>query len=190
MNELRQFFLGDEISPEVPDSGKKAGAYSFHVPGRISMRVAQCFAAFSWVGLSLGLSIGRGGCPDHAYRAYLCPGVWITRWSVLRASKKMVQYRYPTVLFVSLVGLMTLLATGLAIEAGIWAGAYRFLGALPDYRSAMLYSLNAMTSYGHTDLRLDDTGSSWVRWKRLTDGSYSASARPFCSRLSRKPSPL
>jgi hypothetical protein len=34
--------------------------------------------------------------------------------------------------------------------------AYRFLGALPDYRSAMLYSLNAMTSYGHTDLRLDE----------------------------------
>src|SRR5215467_7011154 len=42
------------------------------------------------------------------------------------------------------------------LEAAIWAGAYRFIGALPDNRSAMLYSLEAMTSYGHTILRLED----------------------------------
>ena len=40
------------------------------------------------------------------------------------------------------------------IEGFIWAGAYRFLGALPDTKSAMLYSLNAMTSYGHANLYL------------------------------------
>jgi hypothetical protein len=44
----------------------------------------------------------------------------------------------------------------IGIEAGLWAVAYRFLGALPDNRSAMLYSLNAMTSYGHIDLHLED----------------------------------
>jgi hypothetical protein len=59
--------------------------------------------------------------------------------------------------FVTVIGLTTLLATSLhGIEVAIWAVAYRFVGALPDNRSAMLYSLNAMTSYGHTNLRLDD----------------------------------
>jgi hypothetical protein len=55
------------------------------------------------------------------------------------------------------MGATTLLATSLrAIEAVIWAIAYRVLGALPDSKSAMLYSLNAMTSYGHTNLSLGD----------------------------------
>ena len=39
-------------------------------------------------------------------------------------------------------------------EGVIWAGAYRLLGALPDDRSAMLFSLNALTSYGHANLQL------------------------------------
>jgi hypothetical protein len=48
-----------------------------------------------------------------------------------------------------------LLATILhGTEVALWAGAYRFLGALPDNRSAMLYSLGAMTSYGHANLFL------------------------------------
>jgi hypothetical protein len=41
-----------------------------------------------------------------------------------------------------------------AIEGAAWAGAYRLLGALNDNKSAMLYSLNAMTSYGHENLQL------------------------------------
>lgn len=40
------------------------------------------------------------------------------------------------------------------LECFIWAGAYRFLGALGDSKSAILYSLNAMTSYGHENLNL------------------------------------
>jgi len=36
-----------------------------------------------------------------------------------------------------------------AIEAAIWAGVYQALGALPDSKSALLYSLSAMTTYGH-----------------------------------------
>jgi hypothetical protein len=39
-------------------------------------------------------------------------------------------------------------------EGAIWATAYRLLGALPDRKSAMLYSLNAMTTYGHANLYL------------------------------------
>jgi hypothetical protein len=42
-----------------------------------------------------------------------------------------------------------------AFEAEVWAFAYVALNALPDWRSATLYSLNAMTSYGHADLHLD-----------------------------------
>ncbi len=42
----------------------------------------------------------------------------------------------------------------LAIEAATWAAAYRLLGALPDNKLAMLYSLSALTSYGHANLFL------------------------------------
>jgi hypothetical protein len=40
------------------------------------------------------------------------------------------------------------------IEGIIWATAYRLLGASMDNKSAMLYSLNALTSYGHEELHL------------------------------------
>ena len=43
-----------------------------------------------------------------------------------------------------------------AIEAGIWAAAYQLLGALPDAETAMLYSLSAITTYGHSQLFLSD----------------------------------
>jgi hypothetical protein len=52
-----------------------------------------------------------------------------------------------------LMGVTTLLTTTLhGIEAAIWTTAYRLLGALPDTKSAMLYSLGAMTTYGHAGL--------------------------------------
>jgi hypothetical protein len=58
-------------------------------------------------------------------------------------------------IFVSAMGITALLAILLlAFEATLWAAAYRRLGALPDGRSAMLYSLNAFTAYGHTELVL------------------------------------
>ena len=40
------------------------------------------------------------------------------------------------------------------LEGLIWATAYRLLGAATDNKSAMLYSLNALTSYGHEELHL------------------------------------
>jgi hypothetical protein len=39
-------------------------------------------------------------------------------------------------------------------EALGWAMLYAHLGALPDYRSAILYSLNAFTAYGHESMLL------------------------------------
>jgi hypothetical protein len=59
--------------------------------------------------------------------------------------------------FSMLMGVATLFAIGLAaLEAGIWAGVYLALGALPNGKLALLYSLNAMTSYGHEHIDLAD----------------------------------
>ena len=59
--------------------------------------------------------------------------------------------------FVLGMSVTVLIATALhAIEGGLWAATYRILGALPDNKAAMLYSLSAMTSYGHANLFLAD----------------------------------
>jgi hypothetical protein len=76
---------------------------------------------------------------------------------VARISGRALERRHPTAAFVMVLGATTLLATCLhALEAGMWAEAYRLLDALPDARSSMLYSLNAITSYGHSSLMLED----------------------------------
>jgi hypothetical protein len=60
------------------------------------------------------------------------------------------------VAFVVIIGSTALLATVLhGIEGVIWAVAYLLVGALPDYSSALLYSLSAITSYGHANLVLE-----------------------------------
>jgi hypothetical protein len=57
--------------------------------------------------------------------------------------------------FVLVMGLATLLVTVLlSFEVTLWAAAYRSLGAMSDGRAAMLFSLNAFTAYGHTELHL------------------------------------
>jgi hypothetical protein len=70
-----------------------------------------------------------------------------------------VNRRHYAASFVVVMGAAALAVTILhAFEATVWAAAYRLLGALPDNRSAMLYSLSAMTSYGHAPIFLD---SDW-----------------------------
>ena len=82
--------------------------------------------------------------------------------TVFRVSKSQQESRHPTLMFVLVVGTTTLLATSMhALEAGIWAMAYRVLDALPDNKSAMLYSLNAITSYGHVNIDLES------RWQLM-----------------------
>ena len=76
---------------------------------------------------------------------------------VRRISDRVSERRHPAAAFVVVVGATTLVATCLhALETGIWAAAYRLLDALPDDRSAMLYSLSAITSYGHASLELKE----------------------------------
>jgi len=74
----------------------------------------------------------------------------------------MTERYHPMLVFAGVMGTTTLLATSLhALEAGIWAASYRYLGALPDFKSAMLFSLNAITSYGHESLFLES------RWQLM-----------------------
>jgi hypothetical protein len=80
----------------------------------------------------------------------------------VRRLSNMSERRHPMLVFAEVMGIATLFATTLhAAEAGIWAAAYRLVGALPDYKSAMLYSLNAITCYGHESLMLES------RWQLM-----------------------
>ena len=64
--------------------------------------------------------------------------------------------RLPETRSVMIMGGCALSATILhGFEAAIWASAFTLLNALPDRKSAMLYSLSAMTTYGHVDIHLE-----------------------------------
>ena len=47
------------------------------------------------------------------------------------------------------------------LEAAAWAILYIWVGAIPDVPTSMLYSLSAITSYGHSNIFLED------RWRLL-----------------------
>ena len=71
---------------------------------------------------------------------------------ILRA----INLRHVTGAFVVVMGVVALLATILhGIEGMVWAAAYRLLDALPDTHSAVLYSLSAITTYGHANIMLE-----------------------------------
>jgi hypothetical protein len=58
--------------------------------------------------------------------------------------------------FALVMGIAVIFVTGLHIvEGAVWAAAYRILGAIADNKSAMLYSLGALTTYGHAPIFLD-----------------------------------
>lgn len=107
------------------------------------------------------------------------PAVWWTNWAwsvplvVLTVvihvfgleyiNAKFIQMQRPrearrfTPAFVIAMSAVVVAATVLhAFEAILWACVYRYLGALPDNRSAMLYSLGAMTTSGSSNVALDD----------------------------------
>jgi hypothetical protein len=63
------------------------------------------------------------------------------------------------VIFVAFAALAS--AVFLAIDAAAWAVLYLWLGALPAWAPAMLYSLEAITSFGHAQIYLAD------RWQLL-----------------------
>jgi hypothetical protein len=74
--------------------------------------------------------------------------------------KKNVESRY-TFVSVFVIGGTALAATLLHwIEAIAWAVAYRLLASM-NFKSAMLYSMSAITSYGHANLYLEP------RWQMM-----------------------
>lgn len=69
---------------------------------------------------------------------------------VIRAKRTLARRRSFVTGLSMILGAATLVAIILhAAEAAIWAALYQALGALPDGKSALLYSLGAMTTYGH-----------------------------------------
>jgi MFS superfamily sulfate permease-like transporter len=82
-------------------------------------------------------------------------GLGLINERVVRALSRSMDRRRLVPLFALVMGVAALLVTALhAIEGVAWAAAYLFLGAMPDAKSAMLYSLNAMTTYGHESASL------------------------------------
>ncbi|HEY0799446.1 MAG TPA: hypothetical protein VGD54_01280 [Steroidobacteraceae bacterium] len=74
---------------------------------------------------------------------------------VIEARRFLSKNRAFLVAFALILGAATIAAILLhAIEAGIWSVVYLALGALPDGKSALLYSLSAMTTYGHERFNL------------------------------------
>ena len=73
---------------------------------------------------------------------------------VLELSLLLRARRSEFVLAVLMIATVLLLTVLHAVEATAWAAAYVALGARPDFTSAMLYSLNAMTSFGHVEIFL------------------------------------
>jgi hypothetical protein len=89
-------------------------------------------------------------------------GLAIIGERVVEALGESVDRRRFMLKFATVMGVTSLLATILhGIEGAIWAAAYRFLDALPDNRTAMLYSISAITSYGHANLYLKE------RWQLM-----------------------
>lgn len=85
-------------------------------------------------------------------------------WLVMNGNAK---HRLPQHKSILIIGGTALAATVLhAFECVLWAAIYRLLGALPDQRTAILYSLNAMTAFGHANLYLQ------ARWDLM--GSLEA----------------
>ena len=83
-------------------------------------------------------------------------GLGLINERVVRVLTRSMDRRRLVPLFAMVMGVAVLLITALhAIEGAAWAGAYLFLGAVPDGKSAMLYSLNAMTTYGHESVSLE-----------------------------------
>jgi hypothetical protein len=59
------------------------------------------------------------------------------------------------ILFVLAMGFAVLLVTALlAVEAALWGAVYIALGAASDPAHAMLFSLEALTTFGHADVYL------------------------------------
>lgn len=83
-------------------------------------------------------------------------GLAIIQHNVLRFHAATMRNWHTVYGFALVMGVATLFATCLqAIEATIWGVAYLLIDALPNVKVAMLYSMGAMTTYGHENLHVE-----------------------------------
>jgi hypothetical protein len=121
----------------------------------------------------LGLLIDPPHAPWHVDWAVAVPlivltvilhvlGLGIIQHNVLRFHAASMRNWHTVLGFALVMGVATLFAACLhAIEAAIWGMAYLLIDALPNVKIAMLYSLGAMTTYGHENLHVEP------RWQLL-----------------------
>lgn len=83
----------------------------------------------------------------HSLATFLTITQW-TRWS----SRQVPRYRIRVVGFIALL-VICLLATHL-VEAGVWALAYYVWQELPDFPTALYYSLTSYSTVGYGDVVL------------------------------------
>ena len=97
------------------------------------------------------------GLPTNLpYSHHSCLGPGDRSQNAILIHRDMKKHRHTIISFAFLTGGATLLATILhGVETALWAVAYCALGALPDFKAAMPYSLGAMTTYGHQNLYLE-----------------------------------
>ena len=121
------------------------------------MRIAQAAFSFLVVNPFVFRADWAWGLPLIVLTVVIhVAGLALVSQRLIQFTKGSIVRRHPMAALVVVVGATTLLATCLhGLEAGIWATAYWLLGALPGFRTSMLYSLNAITSYGHTNLTLE-----------------------------------
>jgi hypothetical protein len=82
-------------------------------------------------------------------------GLGFINQAIINLMRRMRRRHHFLLAFGPVMGICTLWTILLhALEAGIWATVYLALHALPDGRSALLYSLSAMTTYGHESFDL------------------------------------
>jgi hypothetical protein len=109
----------------------------------------------TWKCHELGLGLGVGFAADRTDRSFHAYGLGFLERGVKTRLGGAGKERNLASVSIIVMGGMALSAIILhAIESAAWAGAYRLVGAIDDNKSAMLYSLNAMTSYGHENLQL------------------------------------
>jgi hypothetical protein len=96
------------------------------------------------------------GCPLILFTVIIhVSGLGYLTQKIIDVHGDTMKRRYPNIAFAVVVGASTLLTTLLhALETGIWAVAYCLIGAIPEFKTAMLYSLGAMTTYGHENISL------------------------------------
>ncbi len=108
------------------------------------------------INLIWGVDWGYGLPMILASLAFHVSGLVGIEWMLITLEKRRKKPRsIPYFLFMILMTANIALAMHV-VEAIAWALIYLSIGAMPDFQTSMLYSMNALTSYGHEAVMLKD----------------------------------